>query len=104
LPAAVELGVRKLGEMVRAVDGGSDGGGLNKGAVTVASGAGSGHVGFVLAVLVVPHGIRCGLSNVDKQLRRGDDLDPFTRAFARFSCGERLARSCLAYRIVNVII
>lgn len=61
LPAVGELGVRKLGEMMRAVDVGLDGGGLNKEGVTVASGAGSGHVGFVLAVPVVPHGIRCGL-------------------------------------------
>lgn len=44
-------GVGELGEMVRAVDAGLDGGGLNKGGVTVASGAGSGHVGFLLAVL-----------------------------------------------------
>lgn len=76
---AVELGVWRLGEMVRAIDGELDGAGLNKRAVTVASGAGSGHVSYLLAVLARIHRILCGLSNADEQLRRGDDADSLIR-------------------------
>lgn len=65
--------------MVRAIDGELDGAGLNKRAVTVASGAGSGHVSYLLAVLARIHRILCGLSNADEELRRGDDADSLIR-------------------------
>ena len=42
---------------------------MNKGRVTVASGAAGGHVGFLLAVPVAPHGIRCGYLNSEAIVR-----------------------------------